>query len=43
MDEDDLEFKRKQQEEKKKLAELKAKATGKGPLCTFWVHFFVFF
>ncbi|KAL7750987.1 hypothetical protein RI367_003567 [Sorochytrium milnesiophthora] len=32
LDEDDMAFKKKQQEEAKKLAELKAKAQGKGPL-----------
>ena len=29
---EDVEFKKKQQEEKKKLAEMQAKASGKGPL-----------
>ncbi|KHJ99203.1 translation machinery associated TMA7 [Oesophagostomum dentatum] len=32
LDEEDLEFKKKQMEEKKKLAELAAKASHKGPL-----------
>ncbi|XP_072928966.1 translation machinery-associated protein 7 [Hemitrygon akajei] len=32
VDEDDLAFKQKQKEEQKKLAEMKAKASGKGPL-----------
>ncbi|ETN76916.1 translation machinery associated TMA7 [Necator americanus] len=32
LDEDDVEFKKKQMEEKKKLAELAAKAGQKGPL-----------
>lgn len=32
LDEDELEFKKKQMEEKKKLAELANKAAGKGPL-----------
>ncbi|XP_072136244.1 translation machinery-associated protein 7 isoform X2 [Mobula birostris] len=34
MDEGDLAFKQKQKEEQKKMAELKAKAAGKGPLGT---------
>ncbi|XP_020728424.2 translation machinery-associated protein 7 [Odocoileus virginianus] len=34
MDEEDKTFERKQKEEQKKLEELKAKATGKGPLAT---------
>ena len=33
-DEEDKVFKQKQKEEQKKLEELKAKATGKGPLAT---------
>ncbi|XP_060691088.1 translation machinery-associated protein 7 [Hemiscyllium ocellatum] len=32
MDEDDIAFKQKQKEEQRKLDELKAKASGKGPL-----------
>ncbi|XP_041048551.1 translation machinery-associated protein 7 [Carcharodon carcharias] len=32
MDEDDLAFKQKKKEEQKRLDELKAKASGKGPL-----------
>uniref|UniRef100_A0A0K0D0J7 Translation machinery-associated protein 7 homolog n=1 Tax=Angiostrongylus cantonensis TaxID=6313 RepID=A0A0K0D0J7_ANGCA len=32
LDEDDIEFKKKQMEEKKKLAEIAAKASQKGPL-----------
>ncbi|CAM4575173.1 unnamed protein product [Eretmochelys imbricata] len=32
MDEEDLAFKQKQKEEQKKLAEMKTKASGKGPL-----------
>ncbi|ORZ00131.1 coiled-coil domain-containing protein 72 [Syncephalastrum racemosum] len=32
LDEEDLAFKKKQQEEAKKLKELQAKASGKGPL-----------
>ncbi|XP_043563689.1 translation machinery-associated protein 7 isoform X2 [Chiloscyllium plagiosum] len=32
MDEDDIAFKQKQKEEQRKLDEMKAKATGKGPL-----------
>ena len=34
MDEENKAFKQKQKEEQKKLEELKAKATGKGPLAT---------
>ncbi|KAK2168304.1 hypothetical protein LSH36_18g06011 [Paralvinella palmiformis] len=34
VDEEDLAFKQKQKEEKKKLEELKKKAQGKGPLST---------
>uniref|UniRef100_A0A673V440 Uncharacterized protein n=1 Tax=Suricata suricatta TaxID=37032 RepID=A0A673V440_SURSU len=34
MDKEDKAFKQKQKEEQKKLEELKAKATGKGPLAT---------
>ncbi|XP_069335260.1 translation machinery-associated protein 7-like [Eulemur rufifrons] len=34
MDKEDKVFKQKQKEEQKKLEELKAKATGKGPLAT---------
>ncbi|XP_057613306.1 translation machinery-associated protein 7-like [Chionomys nivalis] len=34
MDEEDKAYKQKQIEEQKKLGELKAKATGKGPLAT---------
>ncbi|KAB0368429.1 hypothetical protein FD755_020195 [Muntiacus reevesi] len=34
MDEEDKAFKQKQEEEQKKLEELKAKAAGKGPLAT---------
>lgn len=33
MDDDDVAFKQKQKEEAKKLQEMKAKASGKGPLC----------
>ncbi|VDL72099.1 unnamed protein product [Nippostrongylus brasiliensis] len=32
LDEDDIEFKKRQQEEKKKMADLAAKAAQKGPL-----------
>jgi len=34
LDEHDIEFKKKQQEEQKKLKEMAAKAAGKGPLAT---------
>ncbi|CAO2588773.1 Translation machinery-associated protein 7 [Lemmus lemmus] len=34
MDKEDKTFKQKQEEEQKKLEELKAKATGKGPMAT---------
>uniref|UniRef100_A0A3B4WMY5 Translation machinery associated 7 homolog n=1 Tax=Seriola lalandi dorsalis TaxID=1841481 RepID=A0A3B4WMY5_SERLL len=33
MDEDDMAFKQKQKEEQKAMDALKAKASGKGPLC----------
>lgn len=33
---DDIAFKKKQAEEAKKLKELQAKASGKGPLCKFY-------
>jgi Translation machinery associated TMA7 len=34
MDEEDMEFKKNQKEQQKKLEEMKAKAAGKGPLAT---------
>lgn len=34
LDESDLEFKKKQQEEQKKMKEMAAKAAGKGPLAS---------
>jgi len=34
MDEDDIAFKNKQKEEQKKLKEMQAKASGKGPLAS---------
>ena len=40
LDDDDKAFKQKQREEAKKLAEMRAKATQKGPLCKFLVTVF---
>lgn len=40
MDEEDKAFKQKQKEEAKKLAEMKAKASQKGPLCKSTIYYY---